>query len=288
MSIIQSKAERTQISAKAFTLTWNINHGTMVQCATLVEHIQAMDGLLHWEYAIEEKPDGLGKKYHLHMFMLFSQDKIRDSLKKNILRRGQSIGKKDDPTAKITAVSVELKRAFDEHWLTGYCHGKECPEVVKADVSGPFNEEWRIHFPSQAEQKEFQQVAHSTDEVMEKLAIEFDKWCMPPEDQDKMVYLANGSYDDYQEGKINLTELCSIFLYDMMVKKQKMKVPNERRKLVHLRQMFEYYLSNREGKFGYWKWFMTQNELEATPSAIKKKNELKAKETNDFIKSILE
>ncbi len=81
----------------------------MVQCNTLVEHILAMDSLLHWEYAIEEKPDGLGKKYHLHMFMLFAQDKIRDSLKKNILRRGQSIGKKDDPTAKITAVSVELK-----------------------------------------------------------------------------------------------------------------------------------------------------------------------------------
>lgn len=288
MSILQSKAERTQVSAKAFTLTWNINHGKMVQCTTLVEHILAMDGLLHWEYAIEEKPDGLGKKYHLHMFMLFAEDKLRDSLKKNILRRGQSIGKKDDPTAKITAVSVELKRAFDEHWLTGYCHGKECPEVVKSDVSGPFNEEWRIHFPSEQEQKEFQQVAHSTDEVMEKLAIEFDKWCMPPEDQNKMVYLANGSFDDYQEGKINLTELCSIFLYDMMVKKQKMKVLCEKRKLVHLRQMFEFYLSHREGKKGYWKWFMTQDELEHTPSNIKKKNELKAKETDEFIKRMLE
>ena len=282
MSIIQSKAERTQVSAKAFTLTWNINHGTLVQCLTLVEHIQAIDNLLHWEYAVEEKPDGLGKKYHLHMFMLFAEDKIRDSLKRNILRRGQAIGKSADPTAKITAVSVELKRAFDEHWLTGYCHGKECPEVVKADVSGPFNEEWRIHFPSQEEQKEFQQVAHSSDEVMEKLAIEFDKWCSMAEPY------VNGSYNDYQEGKINLTELCSIFLYEMMVKKQKMKVPCEKRKLVYLRQMLEFYLSHREGKKDYWKWFMTQDELEHTPSAIRKKNELKAKETDDFIKSMLE
>lgn len=282
MSIIQSKAERTQVSAKAFTLTWNINHGTLVQCLTLVEHIQAIDNLLHWEYAVEEKPDGLGKKYHLHMFMLFAEDKIRDSLKRNILRRGQAIGKSADPTAKITAVSVELKRAFDEHWLTGYCHGKECPEVVKNDVSGPFNEEWRIHFPSAEEQKEFQQIAHSTDEVMEKLAIEFDKWCSMTEPH------LNGSYDQYQDGEINLTELCSIFLYEMMVRKQKMKVPNEKRKLVHLRQMLEFYLSHREGKFGYWKWFMTQDELEHTPSAIRKKNELKAKETDDFIKTILE
>jgi len=260
----------------------------VVQCTTLAEPFQAIDGLLQWEYAIEEKPDGLGKKFHLHMFMLFAEDKVRDSLKRNILRKGQALGKAADPTAKITAVSVELKRAFDENWLTGYCHGKECPEVVKDAISGPFNEEWRKHFPSQEEQKEFQQIAHSADEVYEKLAIEFEKWCMPPEDQDKMVFLANGHYDDYQEGKINLTELCSIFLFDMMVKKKKMKVLCEKRKLVNLRQMLEFYLSDREGKFGYWKWFMTKDDLEHTPESIKKKQEQKAKETDDFIKSILE
>ena len=100
---------------------------------------------------------------------------------------------------------------------------------------------------------------------MEKLAIEFDKWCSMTEP------FVNGSYSEYQEGEINLTELCSIFLYDMMVKKQKMKVSCEKRKLVHLRQMFEFYLSHREGKKGYWKWFMTQDELEHTPSATRKK-----------------
>lgn len=287
MSIIQSKAERTQVSAKAFTLTWNINHGTVVQCATLVEHIQAIDNLLFWEYAVEEKPDGLGKKYHLHMFMLFAEDKVRDSLKRNILRRGQAIGKSADPTAKITAVSVELKRAFDEHWLTGYCHGKECPEVVKADVSGPFKEEWRIHFPSQEEQEEFQKVANSADEQYEKLAIEFKHWCEAGNEDEGIPF--NGEYTAFQEGETNLEELVCAFLDDMMFKLKRMKVICDKRRLVMLKQSLESYVAVDLGvsRTKYRKWFATQAEIEARPSSIRKKNEQQAREDNILINSVL-
>jgi len=287
MSIIQSKAERTQVCGKAFTLTWNINHGTVVQCTTLAEHIQAIDGLLQWEYAIEEKPDGLGKKYHLHMFILFGEDKVRDSLKRNILRRGQAIGKSADPTAKITAVSVELKRAFDENWLTGYCHGKECPEVVKADISGPFKEEWRIHFPSQEEQQEFQKVANSADELYEKLAIEFKHWCEIGDEAKGIPF--NGDYASYQEGKTNLEELVCAFLDDMMFKHKRMKVINDKRRLVMLKQSLESYVAVDLGvsRTKYRKWFATQAEIEARPSSIKKKQELQAIEDDILINSVL-
>ena len=220
--------------------------------------------------------------------MLFAEDKVRDSLKRNILRKGQAIGKSADPTAKITAVSVELKRAFDENWLTGYCHGKECPEVVKADISGPFNEEWRIHFPSQDEQEEFQKVAHSADEQYEKLAIEFKKWCEIGDEEKGIPF--NGDFASYQEGNSNLEELVCAFLDDMMFRNKRMKVISDKRRLVMLKQSLESYVAVDLGvsRTKYRKWFATQHEIETRPSSIRKKNELKAKETNDFIKSILE
>ena len=278
---MDNTARKTE--AYAFNCTWRINHGTRAQCKEMVDHVAQMEDCAWWHYAIEECPDGLGVQFHLHMSIVFEKKRILYSFKKNIERFGKALGHKADPNALITARSVKMKRAFDHQWIENYCQSKEVNKVAESDLSGEITDEIMLKFPTQDEQDAFQAIAAATDEQMERLAIEFTKWCMPPEDQDKMVYLANGHYDDYQEGKINLSELCAKFFYHIMIVEKKMKIPNEKRKLVNLRQMFELYISHREGKHGYWKMFLSEKELEKTPNQIKEENKKLIKEVNDLL-----
>lgn len=269
-------------------MSWRINHGTMDQCDTILKHIQAMNHLLWWEYAIEKKPDGLGEQYHLHMEMLFEKELLKSSLARNICRNGQAIGKSADPNAKITGRSTDLRFAFDEHWIEGYCHGKEgsFDECVKADVSGPFKEEWRKFFPTEEQQQKFQRIAHSADEQMETIAIEFENWC---EEGDGVETPFNGDYLSYTEGRTNLEELVCAFLDVMMFERKRMKVLTEKRKLVNLKQMVESYVGARLGvsRTKYRKWFATQAEIEERPANIKKKMEQQAREDDILINSVL-
>lgn len=294
MSIQLTKKERKKIQAYAYTLSWRINHGSMEQCTTMAEHIKAMDDLGWWEYAIEKKADGLGSQYHLHMELVFLSLKIRDSVKTNIFRNGKSIGLKENPDAKITKVSVELNRAFDEHWIENYCLGKEFEEAVKHDIKCEFPESLRSHFPSKSEQEEAQAIANAVDEKYEKLAIEFRNWCVPTQqnnanmDQNEIsVIKVNYHYDRYTDGKINLTQLIKFFLFEFMVGRKKMMIPSERKKLVQMRQMLEFYLSKEEGK-DYSDWFCTKEEVANFPENIQRWKEKKDKETDEFIKQYLD
>lgn len=287
MSIIMTKKERKSIKAKAFNITWNIDHGTVVQCSTMAEHILAMKNVLWWEYAIEKKPDGLGSKYHLHMEVLFSEDVIMDSLAKNVLRTGRAIGEKADPDMKITGDSRKVKRAFDEEWVANYCHGKECEEVVKCDVAGPFKAEWKDFFPTQEEQDEFQRISNSADEQYEKLAVEFTKWCERGDSEKGIPF--NGDYIAYQDGEANLEELVCAFLDDMMFVSKRMKVLSEKKKLLNLKQMVESYVASNlgESRKKYRRWFASKAEIEMRPSSIKKKNEQQRIEDDILINSVL-
>lgn len=287
MSIIMTKNERKQISAKAFNITWNIDHGTMAQCSTMATHIQSMKNVIWWEYAIEKKADGLGSKYHLHMEVLFSEETLMDSLSKNVLRTGRKIGEKADPEAKITGASKKVKRAFDETWVASYCHGKEVEEVVKSDVSGPFKEEWKEFFPTQEEQDEFQQIANATDEGMEKLAIEFTKWCEVGDAEKGIPF--NSLYLLFLDGDANLEEMVCAFLDDMMFVKKKMKVVRDKRRLVHLKQAMESYVASSFGvsRRRYRDWFATQEEIARRPSQVKKRMKEKEIEDDILINSVL-
>lgn len=281
MSIVLSKQERRAITAHAYTLTWRINHGSRAQCSQVCEHVQLMDDIIWYQYAVEEKPDKLGKQYHLHMEFIFRHEKVRDSVQRNILRFGKALGLKEDKHAKITAVSTELNRAFDEHWIDNYCHGKEINEVIDHGVSASFTDDLKQYFPSVDEQLEFQTIANAADEGYARLAIEFEKW--RKEDSPTGGYLAQ---EEYATGDINLTELCSKFLFCTMFLKRQMKNLNERRKYHQLRQCFEIYISTEEDtKCEYWKWFMTERELEHTPKAVKKYKQMKEDELNRFTKS---
>lgn len=288
MSIVMTKKERKEMKSRAYNLTWNIDHGTMAQCSTMLTHIQAMKHLQWWEYAIERKADGLGSKYHLHMEVLFSEDVIRSTLMRNLLRKGREIAEEADPNAKTTGNSRKVKMPFDECWVAEYCCGKECEEVVKTEVSGPFKEEWRDVFPSKEEQQERQQIASSADEGMEKLSIEFQHWCEKGDAEKGIPF--NGLYLQYQEGETNLEELCCAFLKDMMFVDKKMKVLKEKRQLVNLKQMFEAYVAHgmKKNTSKYNDWFATQKEIDDRPANVRARMEEKNRETDEFIKQYLD
>lgn len=292
MSINKTKKEQP---ANAFNITWRIDHGTVSNCLNMIAHIKAMDDLAWWEWAIEEKPDKLGKQYHLHMSTMFKVERLRSSLAKNVLRHGQGISKKDDPKRLVNGSSTDVAKAFDEHWVQTYCHGKDFDEVKCSDEShDEFPEELRPLFPSKEEQEEFKQIKHSVDKGYEQLAIEFDKWCHMKHDVQASLYhklsgeMINSYYNEYLEKEINLAELVSHFLHEMRTKHLRLKVPSEPRKLVYERKMFEYYIATRYGEHDYWKWYMTKDELANTPSAIRAEKKRQLKETDEFIKSMLE
>lgn len=294
MSIVMTKKERKEQKCRAYNLTWNIDHGTMAQCSTMVAHIQAMKHLQWWEYAIEQKADGIGTKYHLHMEVLFEEEVIRSSLMRNILRKGREIAEEADPKAKVTGDSRKIKMPFDECWVANYCcgkttiEGKTCEEVVKTEVSGPFKEEWRDVFPSKEVQEERQAIESSADEGMEKLAIEFRHWCEKGDVEKNIPF--NGLYLQYEEGETNLEELCCAFLKDMMFVDKKMKVLKEKRQLVNLKQMFEAYVAHGMGKntSKYNDWFATQREIDDRPANRRRRLEEKNRETNEFIKQYVD
>lgn len=287
MSIIMTKNERKQISAKAFNITWNIDHGTMAQCSTMATHIQSMKNVIWWEYAIEKKADGLGSKYHLHMSVMFNEKTLLGSLNKNVLRTGRRIAEKADPEAKVSGASKKVKRAFDELWVPTYCHGKEVEEVVGGDVSGPFKDEWKEFFPTQEEQDEFQQIANSTDEQFEKLEIEFTKWCEIGDESKGIPF--NSLYLAFQDGDANLEELVCAFLDDMMFVSKKMKVVRDKRRLVHLKQAMESYVASSFGvsRSRYRDWFATAEEIARRPSQVKKRMKEKEIEDDILINSVL-
>ena len=268
-----NKQTQRTIDAYAFNCTWRINHGTRAQCKAVAEHVAQMEDCAWWHYAIEECPDGLGVQFHLHMSVIFEKKRILYSFKKNIERFGKALGLKADPNALITAKSVKMKRAFDHQWIDNYCQSKEVDKVAESDSSGEITDELLEKFPSQEDQEEFQTIANAADEQMERMAIEFNRWCAIAE-----------VYNDYILKKINFSELCARFFYHIMVVEKKMRVPNEKRKLVNLRQMFELYISHREGKHDYWKMFMSDKELEKTPEQIKEENKKIIEEINDLIK----
>lgn len=268
---MDNSARKTE--AYAFNCTWRINHGTRAQCKEVADHVAQMEDCAWWHYAIEECPDGLGVQFHLHMSVVFERKRILYSFKKNIERFGKALGHKADPNALITARSVLMKRAFDHQWIENYCQSKEVNKVAESNLSGEITDEIMLKFPTEEEQDAFQAIAAAINEQMERLAIEFTKWCSIAEDH----------HNDYLSNKINLSELCAKFLYHIMIVEKKMRMPNEKRKLVNLRQMFELYISHREGKHNYWKMFLSGKELEKTPNQIKEENKKLIKEVNDLL-----
>lgn len=279
MSLSKSASGRGDTHTRAMFITWNVNHGTIEECEDVRSHIADHNNTIFTEYAIEAKADGVGKKYHLHCLVLLHNPMIKESFRKNVQRYGAKVALKRDKNLKINAKSTDASYAYNRDCIEGYClkhHSKSKDEcaVYKTDE---WKEEYETCFPSEEQQEGYQRYEAHADKKLETFAIDFDQW-----------KLNQHIYDEFQDDKVNLDEVIMEYL-QCCVDDRRMTMPTTRRAMVDLRQMLCVYLCKAEGcRNKYKKWWCTSAELDNTPKAVRAKNEIKNRETDEFIKQYLD
>lgn len=279
MSLSKAKIGCADTCTRAVFITWNVDHGTVAECEELKDYIANHNNTIFYEYAIENKPDGVGKKYHLHILILLKKAVVKEYYRRTIQRNGERIAWRRDETLKINAKSCDGQFAYNRDCIASYCmknYNKHPDECEQYGESG-WKEEYEAIFPSQERQKTFKQYDNAADKKLETFAIDYNTW---KENQNV--------YDEFLDGKRDLNEVLTEYL-QCCAEEKRMTLPRNRKGMVELRQMLCVYLCKEEGvREHYKKWWMSREELQNTPSARKAAHAKKMKETDEFIKNYLE
>lgn len=275
MSLSKSASGRGDTHTKAIFITWNIDHGTIEECEDVKGHIDDHNNTIFTEYAIENKPDGVGKKYHLHCLALFDKPMVKESFRKNVQRYGAKIALERDENLKINAKSTYAEFAYNRDCIEGYClkNYKKSKDECEKYGCDDWKEEYQTCFPSEEQQEGYQRYEAHADKKLETFAIDFDQW-----------KLKQHIYEEFQDGQRDLNEIVMEYL-QCCVDDRRMTLPSTRKGMVDLRQMLCVYLCKAEGcRNKYKQWWCTSAELEDTPKAKWAKLEEKNRETDEFIK----